>query len=142
VAQRAVDHERIDGHLGLEALRQDDLVDVSRGDVRLRRSHLLLELLAGVIRPQIEPPVAVRVRMRQASLELALQELDLRAGELVQRLEIRGRSGTNGARKFAINPRSVSTNPASLSVVSPPRSMVVRPPCACRMRNGSLPRTE
>ena len=52
------------------------------------------------------------------------------------------RSGTNGDRKSAISRRSVSTHDCSLSFVTPPRSMVVLPSLARRIRNGSLPRNE
>ena len=40
VAQRAIDGERVGVDVGLEALRQHDLVDVARGDVLLGRAHV------------------------------------------------------------------------------------------------------
>ena len=46
MTQRAVDGERVGGDVGLEALRQHDLVDVAGGDVLLRGTHIRLELLA------------------------------------------------------------------------------------------------
>ena len=60
VPQRAVDGERIGVDVGLEALRQHDLVDVAGGDVLLRRAHLLLELLARVVRAQRRAPPPAR----------------------------------------------------------------------------------
>ena len=89
VPQRAVDRERIGGDVRLEPLRQHDLVDVAGRDVLLRRPHLLLEPLARDVRPHVERrgrPAPVRCeRLRSSS---ALEELDLRARELVQRLEV------------------------------------------------------
>ena len=75
--------------LRLEALRQHDLIDVAGGDVLLRGAHLLLELLARVVRRERRAPSAgVGARVRQVALELALEKLNLGAGELIQRLEI------------------------------------------------------
>ena len=88
MAQRAVDRERLRGHLRLEALRQDDLIDVARGDVLLGRPHLLLEALARVVGPHVERVPRLAAHVRQAPLELALEKLNLRARELIQRFEI------------------------------------------------------
>ena len=54
----------------------------------------------------------------------------------------RGRSGTNGAWNSAISRRSSVTNGWSLSVVTPERSMDVRPARWRRTSTGSLPRNE
>ena len=88
VAQRAVNGEWIGGYVGLEPLRQHDLIDVARGDVLLGRAHLLFELLARVIRRDLEAVRRVALGFRQVAFQLALEELNLRARELIQRLEI------------------------------------------------------
>ena len=88
VPQRAVDREGVGVDGRLEALRQHDLVDVAGGDVLLRRPHHLLELLARDVRRHLERAARRRRRLRQRALQLALDELDLGAGELVERLEV------------------------------------------------------
>ena len=54
VPQRAVDRERVGGDVGLEPLREHDLIDVAGGDVLLGRADLFLELLARVVRADVE----------------------------------------------------------------------------------------
>ena len=87
--QRAVHGEGIRAHLDVEALRQHHLIDVAGGDVLLRRAHAVFELLARRMRrhPRRLGPAGDR-RLRQRPLQLALQELDARARELIERLEI------------------------------------------------------
>jgi hypothetical protein len=89
VPQRPIDGERIGGHLGFEPLRQHHLIHVARRDVFLPLADLFLELLARVVRPHVERRRLVGPRRhREIAFELAFEELDLGAGELVQRLEV------------------------------------------------------
>ena len=88
VPQRAVDRERIGRDVRLEALRQHRLVDVAGGDVLLDRAHAGFERLARLVRPHVGRRARRLFRLRQAALELALEELDLGARELVERLEV------------------------------------------------------
>ena len=86
--QRPIDGERVRRDCRLESLRQHDLVDVARGDVFLGRAHHLLELLATDVRADLQGASVRPRRPRERPLELAFDELDLRAGELIQRLEV------------------------------------------------------
>src|SRR5437660_799571 len=63
-------------------------IDVTSGDVLLRGAHLFFESLPRVIRSKLERLRRSRASVRQAPLELALEEPNLRARELVQRLEV------------------------------------------------------
>ena len=89
MAQRAVDRERIGRDVRLEPLGEHHLIDVAGGDVLLALANLLLVLIAGAVRPHLEGRPVVRPRRhREIALELALEELNLGARELVQRLEV------------------------------------------------------
>ena len=87
VAKGAVDRERIGGERRLESLRQHDLIDVAGGNVFLGRAHHLLELGAADVRGHLEGGRIGRRRLGQRAIEIALDELDLGARELIQRLE-------------------------------------------------------
>jgi len=86
--QRAVDRERLRLDLRLEPLRQHRLIDIARRDVFLDRADTRLVGFARHVRSHVGRLAASGVRVRQAAFELALEELDLRAGELVQRRQI------------------------------------------------------
>ena len=88
VPQGAVDGEGVRRHFDVEALREHDLIDVARGDVLLRRAHARLELLAARVRRDARRCGGRRGRLRETAFELALEELNARAGELVERLEV------------------------------------------------------
>ena len=88
VAERAIDGQRLGLDLRFEALRQHGLVDVARGDPLLDGAHTRLVLLAGEIRADLRRLAAARRGLREAALELALEKLDLRARELVERGQI------------------------------------------------------
>ena len=88
MAERAVDGERVGAELRLEPLRQHDLVDVAGGDVFLRGAHHPFEGIARHIRGDRQGRAFGVCRLRQRPIELPLDELDLGAGELVQRLEV------------------------------------------------------
>ena len=88
MAERAIDRERIGGDLRLEPLREHDLIDIAGGDVLLRGLHHLEKALARHVRRHLDALARLRMRMRQIAAQLALEELDLRARELIQRLEI------------------------------------------------------
>ena len=88
VPQRAVHRERVRRDVCLEALRQHGLIDVAGGDVLLDRSHAGLEVLAGLVGAELGPRLRRRAGMREAAFELPLEELDLGAGELVERLQV------------------------------------------------------
>jgi hypothetical protein len=64
------------------------LVNVTGSDVVLGFAHVSFEALLRVVRPHRECGTAGGMRVRQAALELALQELDLGACELIERLQI------------------------------------------------------
>ena len=86
--QRAIDRERVGGDLGFEPLRQHHLIDIAGRDVFLRGLHHLEEALARHVRRHLDALARLRMRMRQIAAQLALEEIDLRARELIQRLEI------------------------------------------------------
>ena len=88
VPERAVNGERIGGDLGFEALREHHLIDLAGGDVLLRRAYLRFEPLAGVVRAHVERGRGLAAGDREIALELALEKLNFRAGELIQRLEV------------------------------------------------------
>jgi len=88
VTERAIHREGIDGYFGFEPLREDDLVDVAGGNELFRRPHLRLELLSCVVRSDLECRRSAPVRARQASVELALQKLNLGARKPVERLQV------------------------------------------------------
>jgi hypothetical protein len=88
VAQRAVHHEGIRGEVGLESLRQHDLVDVARRDRLLRGPDMRLELAPGQIGAHLDRARLLSRALRQAPLELPFEELDLGAGELIQRVQV------------------------------------------------------
>ncbi len=70
-------------------MRQHGLIDIARRDVLLDRPHARLVHVACQVGPQLRRPARRRTRCRrQAALELAFQELDLRARELVERRQI------------------------------------------------------
>ena len=88
VAQRAVHRERVGGDFGFESLREHDLIHIAGRDVFLRGPHHLQKPLARDVRRHLDALAGLRMRMRQIAAQLALEKLDLRARELVQRLEV------------------------------------------------------
>src|SRR5206468_1503771 len=68
--------------------REHDLIDVAGGDVFLGRADRLVEALPRVVRPELGAVGRLARRPRQVALELALEELNLRAREVVQQLQI------------------------------------------------------
>ena len=88
MAQRAVDRERIGRDVGLEALRQHRLIDVARGDALLDRAHAGFEDLLRQVRADLGRRPLAGLGLRQPALELALEELNLGARELVERAQI------------------------------------------------------
>ena len=88
VTQRAVDRERVGGDFCLEALRQDRLVDVACGDVLLDGAHARFEDVTRLVGRELRRVASGCRRLREAPFELTLEELDLRARELIEGLEI------------------------------------------------------
>ena len=86
--QRAVDGEGVCRDLGLESLREHDLIHIACSDVLLGGTDVGLELLPCLVRVEVERGRGVRLGQREIPFELTLQKLNLRAGELIQRLEI------------------------------------------------------
>ncbi len=82
--QRAVDRERIHADVGRETLRQHDLVDVARRDVLLRLPDDRFERRLREVRRQRQRLGGLGPRQRQRAFELAFEEIDLRARELVE----------------------------------------------------------
>ena len=89
VPQRAIHGEGVDADLGFEPLRQHDLVDVAGGDVLL---GLLDDRFVGLLRDgsttSFSGVSAGRPLQRQRPFEFALEEVDLGAGKLVERLQV------------------------------------------------------
>ncbi len=74
VAERAVDRERIDADLGLEPLRQHDLVDVAGRDVFLAFAYNRLVRVLREVRRQMRFRHLGRMLQRQRSLQFAVRE--------------------------------------------------------------------
>src|SRR5438046_1012369 len=81
----AVDREGIGVDVRLEPLRQHDLIDVAGGNVLLGFPDVLLELFARLVGGDLQLVGLLPTRQRQVALELALQKLNFRAGELIER---------------------------------------------------------
>ena len=89
VPQRAVDVERRRGRRRVEALRQHGLVDLAGGDVFLNLPHRAFERLARLVGGHCRAAARSRAfGAREVALQLALEEVDLRAGEVVERAQI------------------------------------------------------
>ena len=88
MSQRPVDGERIGRHVRVEPLREHRLVDIARGDILLERPHAVLERVARHVGRDVSRGLPRRGWLRQGAFQLALEKLDLRARELIQRLQI------------------------------------------------------
>ncbi len=88
VAQRPIDRERIGLDVGLEALREDGLIDVARGNSLLDRADAGLEYFPRLVGSDLRWRLLTVFGLREPALELAFQELDLGARELIQRAQV------------------------------------------------------
>ena len=88
MAKRAIDGERIGLDVGLEALRQDRLVDVSGGDPFLDRPHAASKTSFVWLARMSSSARSSGSGCDKPALELAFEKLDLGARELVERAQI------------------------------------------------------
>ena len=88
VPQGAVDVERRSGRRRVEALRQDGLVDLAGGDVFLNLLDRAFERLARLVGDHFERRRVSPFGAREVALQLALEKVDLRAGEVVEPAKI------------------------------------------------------
>ena len=86
--QCPVRHERVRVETRLEPLRQHDLVDVAGGDVLLGDVYHALELLSRHVGAKVERAARTSRGFRKRAFQLALDEIDLRPRELIQRFEV------------------------------------------------------
>jgi len=88
VSERAINGKWIRGDVRLETLRQHHLIDVAGGDVLFGGADAVLELLARAVRCDPKTVAARPARAGEVTLKLALEKLDFRTRELIERLKV------------------------------------------------------